>query len=238
MAPERAHVRHLACVRSQEAASLVRSPERRSDGARQQRAGLSSDVAMASASRLYIGHGAREKQPAGDWLWRRWASDRQNVQRQECSCQDCIDRHFDDPRGWAGMGAGQGAVRQRPMRFVRPCGGHRCINWRSCLQLPCSSSCHVRFRREANFRISPAARCRHLLPILLRDGVRPTIERSVRTAPTDAGFKELRLRTGALEAVHRRRVNFAIVVVRRLEPNDHIPHRPLLTEGENAARKT
>jgi len=63
---------------------------------------------------------------------------------------------------------------------------------------------------------------RNLQPILLRNGVRPAVERSVRTASANASFEELPLRAGPLEALHRRGVDIAVVVVGRLEPNDHI----------------
>jgi hypothetical protein len=69
----------------------------------------------------------------------------------------------------------------------------------------------------------PIADAKNLLPILLRDRVRPAVEWSVRSASANAGFEELPLRTGPFEALHCGGVDFAVMVVGRLEPNDHVP---------------
>lgn len=62
-----------------------------------------------------------------------------------------------------------------------------------------------------------------LLPVLLRDGMRAAIERSLATTATDARLEELPLGAGALESLHGGCVNLAVVVVGRLQADDHVP---------------
>ena len=71
--------------------------------------------------------------------------------------------------------------------------------------------------------MAPIADAKNLLSILLRDRMRPAVEWSVRTASANSSFEELPLRAGPLEALHCRGVDFAVVVVGRFEPNDHVP---------------
>lgn len=76
---------------------------------------------------------------------------------------------------------------------------------------------------------------KNLLLILLRDRVRSAVEWSVRTVSANAGFEELALRACHLEALHCRGVDFAVVVVGRLEPNDHVPHCFVIANARNVA---
>lgn len=61
----------------------------------------------------------------------------------------------------------------------------------------------------------------------------PTIEWSILTASTNMGLEELPLRAGALETLHRRGVHIAVVVVGRLQLNDHVPLGPVVADARN-----
>ena len=75
----------------------------------------------------------------------------------------------------------------------------------------------------ANVGLWPTAGAKNLLAILLWNGVRPAVEWSVHAVSANSGLEELPLRAGFLEALHCRGVDFAVVVVGRLELNDHVP---------------
>jgi hypothetical protein len=77
------------------------------------------------------------------------------------------------------------------------------------------------------------AEAKELRTVLLWDRVRPAVEWSVRAASANAGFEEMPLRTGPLEGLHRRGVDSAVVVVGRLEPNDHVPLSFVVANARN-----
>ena len=82
-------------------------------------------------------------------------------------------------------------------------------------------------------RFWPKSDAKNLLSILLWDRVRSAIERPVRTISPNAGFEELPFRTGPFEALNCRDVDFAVMVVGRLEPHDHVSRRLVVAEARN-----
>lgn len=61
--------------------------------------------------------------------------------------------------------------------------------------------------------------------------MRTTVERPVSTVAANAALEELSLRAGRAEPLHRRCIDFTVVVVGRSELDDHVPLRLVIANA-------
>ena len=71
--------------------------------------------------------------------------------------------------------------------------------------------------------------------VLLWNWVCPAVVWTVRPAAPNAAFEELSLGSRRLEGSYGSGVDLAVVVVRRLEPNEHVARTSVVTDPSNVA---
>ena len=74
-----------------------------------------------------------------------------------------------------------------------------------------------------------------LFPILTRNRVGPTVEWAVHSIALDSSLKEFSLRTGCLKATYSVRVDCAIVIVGRLQSDEHVALGLVIANARNIA---